>query len=354
MILRENTRQIKIDEQTYIGGSNDVLIQSMCNIKTSKIDEIVKQINECAKIGAKLMRVSVLDKEDALAIKDIVKQISIPLVADIHFDYKLAILAIENGAKKIRINPGNIGSEENVRKIIECAKKYDVAIRIGVNSGSMDKEIYDYNSKLSAELMVKSIEKYIKIFEKYNFYKLILSLKSSDVLETIEAYRLAANKFNYPLHIGITEAGIKEVSTIRSTAGLAPLLYFGIGNTIRISITGDPRDEIIAAKALLSEFGLVNIPKLISCPTCGRTEVNLDDLSNKVHNYLKTINAPITVAIMGCIVNGPGEAKNADIGLAGGKHKYILFKKGQIIATIDEKEAYSQLIKEIENILKNY
>ena len=354
MILRENTRQIKIDEQTYIGGSNDVLIQSMCNIKTSKIDEIVKQINECAKIGAKLMRVSVLDKEDALAIKDIVKQISIPLVADIHFDYKLAILAIENGAKKIRINPGNIGSEENVAKIIECAKKYDVAIRIGVNSGSMDKEIYDYNSKLSAELMVKSIEKYIKIFEKYNFHKLILSLKSSDVLETIEAYRLAANKFNYPLHIGITEAGIKEVSTIRSTAGLAPLLYFGIGNTIRISITGDPRDEIIAAKALLSEFGLVNIPKLISCPTCGRTEVNLDDLSNKVHNYLKTINAPITVAIMGCIVNGPGEAKNADIGLAGGKNKYILFKKGQIIATIDEKDAYSKLIKEIENILKNY
>lgn len=354
MNLRENTKAIRIDENTVIGGSNEVLIQSMCNIKTSNTEEVILQINECANLGAKLMRVSVLDEKDAISIKEIVKNITIPLIADIHFDYKLAILAMENGAKKIRINPGNIGSEKNVIKIIECAKKYDVAIRIGVNSGSMDKEIYDYSSKLSAELMIKSIEKYIKIFEKHNFFNLVLSLKSSDIIETIEAYKLASEKFKYPLHIGITEAGIKEVSIMRSAAGLSPLLYLGIGNTIRISMTGDPKEEIIAAKALLNEFGLYkNMPKLISCPTCGRTEVDLTSISKEIYEYLKGIEKPITVAIMGCVVNGPGEAKNADIGLAGGKNSYILFKKGKIVEKISEDKACAKLIEHIENILKN-
>ena len=354
MNLRENTKAIRIDENTVIGGSNEVLIQSMCNIKTSNTEEVILQINECANLGAKLMRVSVLDEKDAISIKEIVKNITIPLIADIHFDYKLAILAMENGAKKIRINPGNIGSENNVIKIIECAKKYNVAIRIGVNSGSMDKEIYDYSSKLSAELMIKSIEKYIKIFEKHNFFNLVLSLKSSDIIETIEAYKLASEKFKYPLHIGITEAGIKEVSIMRSAAGLSPLLYLGIGNTIRISMTDDPKEEIIAAKALLNEFGLYkNMPKLISCPTCGRTEVDLTSISKEIYEYLKGIEKPITVAIMGCVVNGPGEAKNADIGLAGGKNSYILFKKGKIVEKISEDKAYAKLIEHIENILKN-
>ena len=296
------------------------------------------------------MRVSVVDTNDALAIKEIVQNISIPLVADIHFDYKLAILAMENGAKKIRINPGNIGSEENVKKVIDAAKKHGVAIRIGVNSGSMDKEIYNYDRKLSAELMVASIEKYIKIFENYGFFDLVLSLKSTDVLETIEAYTLASKKFNYPLHIGITEAGIKEISTVRSCAGLAPLLYSGIGNTIRISITGNPEDEIKVAKALLHDLGLYNnYPTLISCPTCGRTEVNLEELSNKVSKFLETCNKNITVALMGCVVNGPGEAKNADIGLAGGKKEYVLFKKGQIIKKVSQDKAFDELIEYINN-----
>lgn len=350
MNSRELTKPIKITENLSIGGSNEVIIQSMCNIKTSKTAAVIKQINKCALLGAKLMRVSVVDTNDALAIKEIVQNISIPLVADIHFDYKLAILAMENGAKKIRINPGNIGSEENVKKVIDAAKKHSVAIRIGVNSGSMDKEIYNYDRKLSAELMVASIEKYIKIFENCGFFDLILSLKSTDVLETIEAYTLASKKFNYPLHIGITEAGIKEISTVRSCAGLAPLLYSGIGNTIRISITGNPEDEIKVAKVLLHDLGLYNnYPTLISCPTCGRTEVNLEELSNKVSKFLETCNKNITVALMGCVVNGPGEAKNADIGLAGGKKEYVLFKKGQIIKKVSQDKAFDELIEYINN-----
>lgn len=355
MNIRESTRAIKIAENTIIGGSNDVLIQSMCNIKTSETQKVIEQINECAKLGAKMMRVSVLDEKDALSIAEIVKNIDIPLIADIHFDYKLAILAMENGAKKVRINPGNIGSEENIVKIIENAKKYDVSIRIGVNSGSMDKEIYNYDTKLSAELMIKSLEKYVKMFEKYEFYNLVLSLKSTDIIETIDAYTLASEKFNYPLHIGITEAGIKDDALIKSAAGLAPLLLKGIGNTIRISITGDPKDEIIAAKKLLKYCGLnINTPTLISCPTCGRTEVNLIDISNKVSQYLLEVNKPITVAIMGCVVNGPGEAKNADIGLAGGKNSFVLFKKGEIISKVSQENAYDELIKHIKYILENY
>ena len=350
MNSRELTKPIKITENLSIGGSNEVIIQSMCNIKTSKTAAVIEQINKCALLGAKLMRVSVVDTNDALAIKEIVQNISIPLVADIHFDYKLAILAMENGAKKIRINPGNIGSEENVKKVIDAAKKHGVAIRIGVNSGSMDKEIYNYDRKLSAKLMVASIEKYIKIFENCGFFDLVLSLKSTDVLETIEAYTLASKKFNYPLHIGITEAGIKEISTVRSCAGLAPLLYSGIGNTIRISITGNPEDEIKVAKALLHDLGLYNnYPTLISCPTCGRTEVNLEELSNKVSKFLETCNKNITVALMGCVVNGPGEAKNADIGLAGGKKEYVLFKKGQIIKKVSQDKAFDELIEYINN-----
>lgn len=351
MKIRENTVPVMIGKHLQIGNSNEVVIQSMCNIKTSHVDAVIKQINDCAFYGAKLMRVSILDEEDALSIKKIKENVTIPLVADIHFDYKLAILAIENGADKIRINPGNIGSEENVAKIIEKAKEFDVAIRIGVNSGSMDKEIYNYDRKLSAEHMVSSLEKYIKIFEKYDFKKLVLSLKSTDVIETIEAYTIASQKFSYPLHIGITEAGLEDTAIIRSCAGLAPLLYNGIGNTIRISITGDPVQEIITAKRLLHDLGLYdNYYTFISCPTCGRTEVNLELLSKKVLDYLEKNNKKVTVALMGCVVNGPGEAKNADIGLAGGKNSYVLFKKGEIIKKVSEMDAFDELIKEIEKI----
>ena len=350
MRSRSETKQIKIGNTT-IGGSNKVLIQSMCNIKTSKVDEVVKQINECALIGADLMRVSVLDMEDARAIKDIVKQISVPLIADIHFDYKLAIESINSGASAVRLNPGNIGSEENVRQVVELCKEKHIPIRIGVNSGSIDKEVNNDTSIVKAKELVESAEKTVKMFEKYGFYDLVISLKGSHVLETIEAYRLAAQKFAYPLHLGITEAGPKDIGLIRSTAGLAPILLDGIGDTIRISLSDEPQEEVRACRRLLKDLEIRDdYPTLISCPTCGRTQVNLVPLAKKVLNYLEENHINKTVAIMGCIVNGPGEAKRADIGCAGGKGQWVIFKKEQIIKTVPDDKIFEELIEEIKKI----
>lgn len=345
---REITKKIKIGNIT-IGGTNKVLIQSMCNIKTEKVQEVIAQINECASLGADLMRVSVMDENDALAIKEIKKGIKIPLVADIHFDYKLALIAIEAGVDKIRINPGNIGSLDNVKKVVEAAKARNIPIRVGVNSGSLDKEIHDYSNKYSAQELVNSAIKHVEILENLGFEDIVISLKASNILQTIEAYRLIKDKYpNYPLHLGITEAGFKDVSLIRSAAGLAPLLIEGIGDTIRISISGDPKEEIIAAKRLLHDCGLYdNYPTIISCPTCGRTQVDVTELAKKVGDYLERINKPIHVAIMGCVVNGPGEAKNADIGIAGGNHEYVIFKKDKIIKKVPEEQAFETLIEEI-------
>ena len=345
---RNETRPIKIANLT-LGGSNHVLIQSMCNIKTERYEEVIKQINECALLGADYMRVSVMDEKDANAIKEIKKGISIPLVADIHFDYRLAILAMENGVDKIRINPGNIGSVENIKKVVDLAKAKHIPIRIGVNSGSLDTTIHDYSTQYKAESLVNSAKKHVKILEDLGFYDIAISLKGSDVRETVAAYRLASTIFPYPLHLGITEAGVKDISLIRSVAGLAPLLLEGIGDTIRISISGDPCDEVVAAKRLLHDCGLYpNYPTLVSCPTCGRTQVNLIELANKVLEYLETVNKPIHVAVMGCVVNGPGEAKNADIGIAGGKNEYVIFKKDQIVKRVKESEAFDALKEEIE------
>lgn len=350
MNARERTLKIKIGENLYIGNQNKVVIQSMCNIKTENVHEVVNQINECHKLGAEIMRVSVLDIKDAKAISKIKENILIPLVADIHFDYKLALEAINSGADAIRINPGNIGSIDHIKEIIDLAKSKNIPIRIGVNSGSMDSAIYNYDKKLSAKIMIESLKKHVKIFEDFNFYNLVLSIKSSDVIETIEANRLASKIFKYPLHIGLTEAGTKETALIRSSAALAPLLLDGIGDTIRISITGSPQDEIIYCKRLLNDLHILNNnPRLISCPTCGRTEVNLIDLADKILNYIEKNNKNITVAIMGCIVNGPGEGKNADLGLAGGKDYFLMFKKGKVYKRISEKNAYDELIKEINN-----
>lgn len=348
---RTKTRQFKIGNLT-IGGQNKVIIQSMCNIKTSNYEEVIKQINELTSYGCEMIRVSIMDKEDAEAIKFIKQKIKIPLVGDIHFDYRLALLAIDNGIDKIRINPGNIGSKENVGKIIEKAKEKNVAIRIGVNSGSIDEETLQKNDdKVTAVGIVELAEKYIKYFEEKEFYNLVISLKSSSVLTSIEAYRLASKKFNYPLHLGITEAGGKDIGLIRSSAGLSPLLLEGIGDTIRISLSCDPKEEIIACKRLLKDLNLYdNFPSLISCPTCGRTQVNLVELSNEVSKYLEKVNKKITVAVMGCIVNGPGEAKHADIGLAGGKSAYALFKNGKVIRTIKQEDALKELINEIEKM----
>ena len=348
---RTTTRQIKIGN-LLLGGQNKVIIQSMCNIKTSKVDEVIAQILELEKLGAMMMRVSIMDKEDALAVKEIKKHIHIPLVADIHFDYKLALLALDNGIDKIRINPGNIGDISKIEAVVNKCKEKGVPIRIGVNSGSLDSSFENSDEKVRAEQLVASAKKHVDILESLNFYDIVLSLKGSNVLETIEAYRIASSMFPYPLHLGITEAGTKEIGLVRSIAGLSPLLEQGIGDTIRISLTADPKEEIIACKRLLHDLGLYpNYPTLISCPTCGRTQVNLINVANEVTNFLETIYSPITVAIMGCAVNGPGEAKHADIGIAGGKDEWLLFKKGKVIKKLSNDEVLDVLYKEIKSLI---
>jgi len=347
---RNETRQIKVGNK-LLGGQNNVLIQSMCNIKTEKAEEVARQINECAALGADIMRVSVMDAKDARAIKEIKEKISIPLVADIHFDYKLALLAMENGADKIRINPGNIGSLDGIKKVVDMAKEKHIPIRIGVNSGSLDQEIHDYSSQYTAKCLVESARKHVKILEDLDFRDIAISLKGSNVIETIEAYRLASQTFPYPLHLGITEAGYKDISLIRSTACLAPLLLEGIGDTIRISISGDPKDEVVAAKRLLHDCGLFeNYPTIVSCPTCGRTRVNVTEMAEKVMNYLEKINKPVHVAVMGCVVNGPGEAKNADIGIAGGLGDFVIFKKEEILGRYSEDKVFDVLVEEINKL----
>ena len=348
MTKRNDTRPVHIKD-IVMGGQDKVLIQSMCNIKTEKVEQVVKQINECAILGADLMRVSVMDEADAYAIREIKKQISIPLVADIHFDYRLALIAMRMGVDKVRINPGNIGSFDRIKEVVDLAKEKHIPIRIGVNSGSLDKEVHDYSTQYTASKLVESAKKHVKILEDLDFYDIVISLKGSNILETIAAYRLASETFPYPLHLGITEAGFKDIAIIRSAAGLAPLLLEGIGDTIRISISGDPRDEVIAAKRLLHDCGLYpNYPTLVACPTCGRTQVDVPELAKKVMDYLETINKPIHVAVMGCVVNGPGEAKNADIGIAGGCHEYVIFKKDKVIKKVPEAEAFETLKAEID------
>ncbi len=351
MNLREKTKQVIVGN-VKIGGNNKIAIQSMCDIKTSKIDEVVKEINECALLGADLMRVSILDKEDALALKEIKKQIAIPIVADIHFDYRLGLLAMENGADKIRINPGNIGGIEGLEAIIDLAKKKHIPIRIGVNKGSLEKDLVENNQLSEEEKLVESALRYVKIFERYNFNDIVISVKASNPLVTLNAYRLIANKTQYPLHIGVTESGYDEIGIIRSVSALAPLILEGIGSTIRISLTHNPQKEIKTCVRLLHDLGLYeNYPTIISCPTCGRCQVtNTAKMADETLNYLIKNKKYITVAIMGCIVNGVGEGKNADIGLAGGKDSFIIFKKGKILKTVSQKDALPTLFEEIDKL----
>ena len=351
-IKRTTTRQIKVGN-IVIGGQNKVVIQSMCNIKTSKIEEVIEQILELEVKGVELIRVSIMDESDALAIKEIKRKIHIPLVADIHFDYRLALLALENGVDKIRINPGNIGDIEKIKKVVNKCKELNVPIRIGVNSGSLDSSFENSDEKVRAEQLVASAKKHVDILESLGFYNIVLSLKGSNVLETIEAYRLASSLFPYPLHLGITEAGTKEIGLIRSVAGLSPLLEQGIGDTIRISLTDEPKEEVKACKRLLHDLGLYpNYPTLISCPTCGRTQVDLIEVAKIVEDLLETIYSPITVAIMGCVVNGPGEAKHADIGIAGGKDEWLLFKHGKVIEKVSKERILKRLEEEIKSLIK--
>ncbi len=346
-MLRTETRSFQIGHLT-MGGNNHVIIQSMCNTKTKDVEATVKQIHELEKAGCEMVRVAIFDKEDASAIADIKKQIHIPLIADIHFDYRLALLAIENGIDKIRINPGNIGSIDKVKAVVEACKQHHIPIRIGVNGGSLEKDILEKYGKPTAQGMIESAKKHVDILESLDFHDYAISLKSSNTLLTIEAYTLASQTFDCPLHIGVTEAGTKLGGTIKSSLGIGTLLYQGIGNTIRVSLSADPVEEIKVAKTLLKELELIDhVPTLVSCPTCGRIQYDLIPVANEIEDFLNTIHADITVAIMGCAVNGPGEAKHADIGIAGGVKEGLLIKKGEVIKKVKQEDMVQVLKDEI-------
>ena len=341
----KNTRRIKVGD-IYIGGSEEVIIQSMTNTNTADIKSTVKQINELEKLGCQLVRVTVNTKEAASAIKEIKKQINIPLVADIHFDYKLALLAIENGIDKLRINPGNIGSDENIKKVVEKAKEYNIPIRIGVNGGSLEKEILKKYGKVTPEALVESGMYHIKLLEKYGFENIIISLKASNVKIMRKAYQIISEKIDYPLHLGVTEAGTYFQGSIKSAIGIGSLLIDGIGDTIRVSLTEDPTEEIGVAKEILKVLGIGKLgTEIVSCPTCGRTEIDLIGLAKKVELKFANYGKEIKIAVMGCVVNGPGEAREADYGVAGGNGVGVLFKKGKIIKTVKEDEILEELEK---------
>ncbi len=351
MKKRRNTKTVKVGN-IKIGGMNDIVIQTMTTSKTKNISETVSQINTYATAGAKIVRLAILDKEDAYAIKEIVQQVTVPLVADIHFDYRLALICIKNGIDKIRINPGNIGSEEKIKKVVDACKLKNIPIRIGINGGSLEKDIIEKYG-VTSKGMLESAKYHVRLLEKLDFYNILLSLKSSDISKTVEAYLAASKEFDYPLHLGVTEAGTLFGGTIRSSIGLGILLYEGIGDTIRVSLSADPIEEVKVAKELLSSLGLYNKPKIISCPTCGRIQYNMFNLVNKVEAYLESKDYDITVAVMGCAVNGPGEAKAADIGIAGGKGEGLIFVNGKIKRKVQEEYMFDELISEINDFVKS-
>ena len=346
-MLREETRSVQVGNLT-IGGNNHVVIQSMCNTKTKDVEATIKQINALQQAGCELVRVAVFDKEDAYAIKEIKKGIHIPLVADIHFDYRLALIAIESGIDKVRINPGNIGSIEKVKAVVDACKKKHIPIRIGVNGGSLEKDILEKYGEPTPEGMVESAMKHVKILEDLDFHDIVISLKSSNTMLTIKAYELASKTFPYPLHVGVTEAGTALGGTVKSALGIGTLLYEGIGNTIRVSLSDDPVEEIKVAKILLKELGLLKgVPTLVSCPTCGRIQYDLIPIAKEMEDFLKDIHLDITVAIMGCAVNGPGEARHADIGIAGGVGEGLLIKHGEIVKRVKQEDMVQTLKDEI-------
>ena len=349
---REKTRKIFVNG-VQIGGENKVIIQSMTNTKTKDVKSTVNQILELEQAGCEIVRVACLDLEDATAIKEIKSQIHIPIVADIHFDYKIALEAIKSGVDKIRINPGNIGDEEKVKKVVEACKERKIPIRIGVNGGSLEKDLLDEKGKVTAKAMVESARRHVEILERLDFHDICISLKASDLDLCLEAYEEASKAFDYPLHLGITEAGTAFSGTIKSSIGLGYLLRKGIGNTLRVSLSDDPVQEIKVAKEILKDCNLYkNSAKLVSCPTCGRTQIDLIPMAKEVEEFLQNINADITVAVMGCAVNGPGEARNADIGIAGGVKEGLLFKKGEIIKKVKQEDIVNVLKEEIIKMIK--
>lgn len=344
---REHTKTIKIGNRV-IGGGNPILIQSMTNTKTEDVNATTAQIRKLTAAGCDLIRCAVPTMEAALALREIKKQITIPLIADIHFDYRLAIAAMENGADKIRINPGNIGGRDCLKSVVDVAKDKNIPIRIGVNSGSLEKELVEKYHGVTAEGIVESALDKAGMIEEMGYDNLVISIKSSDVLMCVKAHELIAEKTIYPLHVGITEAGTIISGNIKSSIGLGLILHQGIGDTIRVSLTGDPLEEIKSAKLILRTLGLRKGGiEVVSCPTCGRTRINLIELANQVENMVADIPLDIKVAVMGCVVNGPGEAKEADIGIAGGVGEGLIIKRGEIYKKVPEENLISELRQEL-------
>lgn len=351
-MYRDNTKLIKIGDRV-IGGGNPVLIQSMTNTRTYDVKATVEQIKRLTDAGCDIVRCTVPDEASAKAIREIKKEISIPLVADIHFDYRMAILAMENGADKIRINPGNIGSHDRIKAVVDCAKERNIPIRVGVNSGSLEKEILDkYHGHVTAEGIVESAMDKVRIIEELDYDNIVVSIKSSDVMMCVKAHEFIARECKYPLHVGITESGTLYSGNIKSSVGLGIILNMGIGDTIRVSLTGDPVEEIRTAKLILKTLGLRKGGiEVVSCPTCGRTRIDLISLADKVEHMVESYPLDIKVAVMGCVVNGPGEAREADLGIAGGDGEGLLIRKGEIIKKVPENMLLSALKEELDKML---
>jgi len=352
MIQRKKTKKIRIGS-IYIGGDAPVSVQSMCNTDTRDVGATVAQIKKLERADCEIVRCAVPDMEAAKALGAIKKKIHIPLVADIHFDYRLALEAVDQGVDKIRINPGNIGGRERIRAVVSACKKGKIPIRIGINMGSLEPDLLaKYGERGIPYTMLKSAERHIKLLEDLEFYDIIVSLKASDAPRMIDAYQVFSQKYDYPLHLGVTEAGTPWMGTIRSSIGIGTLLSQGIGDTIRVSLTGDPVEEVEVGWEILKSLGLrQHGPILISCPTCGRTQIDLVSLANNVEKATQNIKKPIKIAVMGCVVNGPGEAREADVGVAGGKGIGAIFVKGKVIKTVRETEILPALLEEIDKII---
>ena len=354
MYKRTETRPVRVGGLT-IGGGERVIIQSMTTTKTADVDATVEQIHRLEEAGCELVRVTVNTPEAAEAIREIKRQIHIPLAADIHFDHRLALRAIANGVDKVRINPGNIGKRDRVEAVVKACGERGVPIRIGVNAGSLERHILERHGYPTAEGMLESALHHIRILEELDFRDIIVSMKASSVPLAIDAYRLAAEAFDYPLHLGITESGTLFSGTIKSAAGLGTLLSLGIGNTVRVSLSADPVEEIRVARELLKAFGIIsNAVTLVSCPTCGRIDIDLISIANEIEDYVQNIRAPIKVSVLGCAVNGPGEAREADIGIAGARGEGLLFRYGEVVRKIPENDLVAELKKEIDSLAKRY